>query len=116
MSLNWDARKCTEAWKELDPAKQESLIFGTMAADMGEITEENHEEFFKRYTMFYMACGYPDPYLTLADVKAGIGLSTNVFTTTPAAFRKRLSKVLEDKAQEALYRAKRDQEQANAEG
>lgn len=99
MSLRWDATKC-EKWDEMDPNKRESLIFATLFVDMGEITEKNHEEFYERYVQFNMACGYPDLYLSLADVKSAIGLTTNVFTTTPAAWRKRLVKKLEEKARE----------------
>ena len=56
MSLNWDATKA-EHWEDLDWDKKESLIFATMAVDMGEITEKNYEEFFKRYVMFCDATG-----------------------------------------------------------
>jgi hypothetical protein len=123
MSLNWNATK-VEGWGEIPVNKQESLIFATMFVDMGEITEKNHEEFYERYVQFNMACGYTDLYLSLADVKSAIGLSTNVFTTTPAAWRKRLIKKLEEKAREKLYIAKRDaakaeepaEEVSNAEG
>lgn len=101
MSLNWDATKA-EHWEDLEPQKQESLIFATMAVDMGEITEKNYEEFFKRYAMFSSAADQ-QRYLTLEDVKAGIGLRTNVSTTTPAAFRKRLVSILERHAEDAIY-------------
>jgi hypothetical protein len=83
-----------------------------MFVDMGEITEKNHEEFYERYVQFNMACGYADLYLSADDVKDAIGLSTNVFTTTPAAWRKRLVKILEDKARERVYRLKREAEAA----
>lgn len=101
MSLNWDATKA-EHWEELDWDKKESLVFATMAVDMGEITEKNYEEFFKRYAMFCSAADQ-QRYLTLEDVKRGIGLHTNVSTTTPAAFRKRLVKILEQHADDAIY-------------
>lgn len=107
MSLNWDATK-VKGWDEVDPNKQESLIFATMFVDMGEITEQNHEEFYQRYVQFNMARGSSDLYLTLEDVKGAIGLSTNVFTTTPAAWRKRLIRLIEDRSRETLYRVKRD--------
>jgi hypothetical protein len=102
MSLNWDARKCGERWEALPPEKRESLIFATMFVDMGEITEANHQEFYKRYVQFNMACGYPDLYLTAQDIKDAIGLNTNVSTTTPAAWKKFLIKKLEEKANEKV--------------
>lgn len=102
MSLNWNAKACGDVWDELDPNKRESLIFATMFVDMGEITQKNHVEFYHRYVQFNMACGYPDLYLELADVKAAIGLTTNVATTTPAAWRKWLIQKLEEKAAEKV--------------
>lgn len=113
MSLNWNAKACGDGWEALDPNKRESLIFATMFVDMGEITEKNHEEFYTRYIQFNMACGYQDLYLTLDDVKTAIGLSTNVFTTTPAAWRKFLIKKLEEKAAEKLRAARKALEVPN---
>ena len=101
MSLNWDATRA-EHWDELDWDKKESLIFATLAVDFGEITERNHEEFFKRYAMFCIAAEQKR-YLTLEDVRKGIGLRTNVSTTTPAAYKKRLGGILEQHAADALY-------------
>ena len=108
MSLNWNATK-VKGWDEVDPNKRESLIFATMFVDMGEITEKNHEEFYERYVQFHMATGHGDElYLTLEDVKAAIGLSTNVFTTTPAAWRKRLITLVQNAARDKIYRDKRE--------
>lgn len=107
MSLNWNATK-VEGWNEVDPGKKESLIFATMFVDMGEITEKNHEAFYERYVQFHMATGHgEDLYLTLEDVKGAIGLTTNVFTTTPAAWRKRLITLVENAARDKMYRDKR---------
>jgi hypothetical protein len=113
MSLNWDATKCGERWEALPPEKRESLIFATMFVDMGEITEANHKEFYKRYVQFNMACGYPDLYLTLRDVRDAIGLSTNVSTTTPAAWKKFLLKKLDEKASEKVRALEKEEEVAN---
>lgn len=104
MSLNWNATKCGEAWEALDPYKRESVIFHTMFTDMGQITEANAEEFFQRYIMWNRALGNDAPlYLSAADVKAAIGLSTNVATTTFAAYKKRIIKVMEQKAHEMAH-------------
>jgi hypothetical protein len=116
MSLNWDATKCGEAWEKLPPEKRESLIFATMFVDMGEITEANHKEFYKRYVQFNMACGYPDLYLTGKDVKDAIGLNTNVFTTTPAAWKKFLLKKLDEKANEKVFSAFKELEKEASNG
>lgn len=115
MSLNWNATKCGDAWKALDPSVQESLIFHTMFVDMGEITEANHQEFYERYVQWNMALGYgtSDLYLSAGDVKAAIGLTTNVFTTTPAAYRKRLAKIMQEKAHEKAVSAFKEQEASN---
>ena len=107
MSLNWNATK-VKGWDEVDPNKRESLIFATMFVDMGEITEKNHEDFYQRYVEFNLACGYQDLYLSLEDVKSAIGLTTNVFTTTPAEWRKRLVRLIQDKARDKMYRDKRE--------
>ena len=105
MSLNWDATKA-ERWHELENNKQDALIFSTMAVDMGEITEKNYEEFFKRYAMFCAAIEQ-ERSLKLEDVRKGIGLRTNVSTTTPAAYKKRLYGILERHAEDAIYYQKR---------
>lgn len=112
MSLNWDATKA-EHWEDLDWDKKESLIFATMAVDMGEITEKNYEEFFKRYVMFCDATGQTR-YLTLADVKSAIGLHTNVSTSTPAAYKKRLYGIIERHADDVVWYEKREAEKEEA--
>jgi hypothetical protein len=88
MSLNWNAKN-VEGWEEIPWEKRESAIFATMIVDLGEITLSNHVEWFERYTAYNFACGW-DNYLSFADVKAMIGLTTNVSNTTPAAHRKRV--------------------------
>jgi hypothetical protein len=67
----------------------EAIIFRTMAVDMGEITEENAEEFYKRCKVFSAIHGEPlvktdkegnivSFDITLEDVRNHIGLTTNV--------------------------------------
>jgi hypothetical protein len=104
MSLNWNAKN-VEGWDEIDPGRRESVIFATMAADMGEITEENHEEFYRRTVAFAMAIN-EKPWVSLDDVKACIGLKTNVFTTTQAEHRKRVARIFQDKVRDWIYAEK----------
>lgn len=116
MSLNWDISK-VKNWEELydkgtwkndfefepDPKGKEkrlqtrtdALIWVTMSVGMGQITEKNHEEFFKRVAFletigsaYRMRGGKPVKY-TLEDIKRHIGLSTNVSTETQAKWLKR---------------------------
>lgn len=115
MSLNWDARKCTEAWDKLDPNHKESLIFATMPVGIGVITEENHLEWYGRYLQWNAACGWDDPYLSLSDVKAGIGLSTNVFPkVTDAKFKGILTRKLKERADAKIRQALQELEESNA--
>jgi len=104
MSLNFNGSK-VEKWDEIDPNVRQNVIFGTMCADLGEITEENHEEFYRRTVAFAMAIN-EKPWITLEDVKSMIGLTTNVANTTPAAHRKRMAKIAESKIQDWIYAEK----------
>jgi hypothetical protein len=74
----------------------ETLIFATMAVQMGSITEANADEFYARLK-FIEALDGPfmyqskdgersDRYFTPEDIQAHIGLVCNVSTTTTAAF------------------------------
>lgn len=96
MSLNWNISKCKD-WKRLADKKgwpvTDKLVWATMAVGMGEITERNYEEFYRRLhiieqnngTFFLQHNGQPR-YITLAEVKRRIGLYTNVGTITKAKF------------------------------
>ena len=74
------------------------LIFATMSVGMGSITEKNAKEFFTRLSMHETAFGAfrrdgegkPTPF-TFDEVKAHIGLRTNVSEEANAAFNKRLA-------------------------
>jgi len=112
VSLNWDARKA-ENWDALEWEKKQSLIFSCIPVGIGEITEANHEEWYSRYRQWYIANGWDDPYLTLADVRNGIGLSTNVFPKeTDAKFRKKIAGIVERKAQAIVAEALRQEKEA----
>lgn len=104
MSLNFNGTN-VKGWAEIDPGTRESVIFATMAVDLGEITEANHEEFYERFVAFAFAIG-EKPWISLDDVKSCIGLRTNVFSTTPAEHRKRIAKIRQEKVREWIYAEK----------
>ena len=74
--------------KTLNPVT-DALIWTTMAVDIGQITEENHEKWFKRLLAWELAVHgeryevwHPDGSvrpITLEDVHQHVGLRTNVF-------------------------------------
>lgn len=74
------------------------LIFASMSVAMGSITEKNVKEFATRLNMLETAFGAfrrdgegkPTPF-TFDEVKAHIGLRTNVSEEPNAAFNKRLA-------------------------
>ncbi|USN16714.1 hypothetical protein FANBOY_01070 [Brevundimonas phage vB_BgoS-Fanboy] len=99
----------------------EGLIFATMAVGLGRITEANHREFFARLNLHEKLNGgmrygpAPDHariLYTLADVRAHIGLTTNVSDETAAKWRARY---LDNAAREALYVADQAERRAKAE-
>ena len=74
------------------------LIFASMSVAMGSITDKNAKEFFTRLSMLETAFGAfrrdeegkATPF-TFNEVKAHIGLRTNVSEEANAAFSKRLA-------------------------
>jgi hypothetical protein len=76
-----------------------ALIFVTMSVDIGKITEKNYREFYSRTKFVFALHGstlvtlddneeYKYRDFTLAEVKAHIGLHTNVHDKTHAHFVK----------------------------
>lgn len=133
MSLNWNVSKvansatlCFRIAEHDDPSEgiskgdkllrpaTQALIFATMATGLGDITAKNYREFFARlhfveklngaYRRQQTAPGVHAPvFFTLADVRAHIGLNTNVF---PAETRtKWQARMVENFTREALYKA-----------
>lgn len=106
MSLNVDASRVQNADTvcfvgEGDARKWAPLTtliaFTTMTIDIGEITAENAEEFYCRACLmndlFASASIVPPTEITLADIKAHIGLRTNVLTLTRAKWLAKVTKV-----------------------
>lgn len=106
MSLNVDASRVKNAdtvcfrgegdsreWNPLTTL----IAFTTMTIDIGEITAENAEEFYCRAALmndlYASASNIAPTEITLADIKAHIGLRTNVLTLTRAKWIAKVSKV-----------------------
>jgi hypothetical protein len=132
MSLDWDV-SAVKDHKEITEdgmpwVTTETMIWYTMAIDMGEITEENADEFFKRVSIWEQIHGagmhkrntetdeHEDVFMTLEDVERRIGLSTNVITTDREEWGERLAAIMFDRADLKVSRLKRsrDREQAAA--
>lgn len=85
MSLDWDATRCSPAWKALEPVVQESIIWHTITAEIGTITEDTYVEFYVRVNMWEKLIGTMvqtregPQFITIDNVRAAIGLRTNVF-------------------------------------
>lgn len=95
----------------------EVLIWRTMVVDMGKITPENVNEFAWRLMLYEKVFGGAifdngeERALTYEEVRAHIGLVTNVSTTSRTAWRKRFLKMIED---DLGWKVKREIEKAKA--
>jgi hypothetical protein len=69
----------------------ERIYFVTLVTDLGEITDTNYGEFYARVKVYEVITG--DDYITLADIKRRIGLTTNVSNRTSAQFLKRMTEL-----------------------
>lgn len=121
MSLNWDLSKINggdfkavtqiespyddpnEGIKKGDMIRNPvttAIIWATMAVGLGEITEKNFEEFYRRLHLWehsvqsFLSWGqdkdYANRYITYDEVKAHIGLRTNVSKESDSVFFKKL--------------------------
>lgn len=130
MALNWQLDKIANykqlCWKgegqeQRMNAVTNALIWLQIPILMGEITEKNHVEVFKRISMYEKTQGAfvryhttGDYFITLKDVKEHIGLKTNVREETFAKFKKELMIRIEREANDDVRRQQRDMEEANA--
>jgi len=78
----------------------DALIWLTMALDLRGITSKNVEDFIVRLRLYEMVAGPTN--ITAAQVRAHVGLSTNVSDTTDAQFVKKLSKLMRERALRAI--------------
>ena len=99
MPLNWNIEKVkdykTLCWDESKSMKlkTDSLIWLMIAIDMTRITSKNWKEVYRRVWLVEAFRGegedwIPDPF-TPADIKAHIGLGTNVSTMTSFQWNKK---------------------------
>ena len=99
----WEGGEKTEAGVYVQTLAARCLVIVTMTIDMGTITEKNWTEFFRRLHAVERLMGaqrrrkkrdsddkWEDVFFTPAEVKAHIGIRTNVAKTTDAQWRKRL--------------------------
>lgn len=82
-----------------------ALIWSTMGIGMGEITADNYEEFYRRLVAMALATGSTmllsdgkNRPITLAEVKAHIGLKCNVSYENPLAFQMKLGRRVTERA------------------
>ena len=114
MSLSWDITKVedykSKCWievegeehKQLNPVT-DAIIWACMAVDMQQITAKNAEEFYTRYLMFNRVIGNEDYFrFKFEDVKAHVGMWTNVTTRTKAQFHKRVAEILRDRTERTI--------------
>ncbi len=92
--------------KVLNPVTQ-NIVFATMNAGIGHITEKNYIEFFLRIRASDAMSPWPaaPSPIKLEDVKAHIGLRTNVIDEPRAKWCKR---IFEADIREIEYRQRRD--------
>jgi len=95
MSLNYDLRGVKDlaitCYTEADTLRRETqtLIFSTIAVMMYEITDANAEEFYARLVFWERLHSIDDDEegkITLATVRAHIGLKTNADRRSSRAF------------------------------
>jgi hypothetical protein len=101
-------------------AVSEAIIFNLMRIGITAITEENWEKVFTRIHMMELvdkplliASNYDGEItripITPEDIKAHIGLSTNVSTESDAAFKKKIMQILTEKAEFNLKQFKAEE-------
>lgn len=125
MALRWDIREIDDhkklCYTENDDGTfnvhpvTDNLIWGTMAVELGGITEENAQEFYIRLCEYAAASGFDVPPVSLEDVRRHIGLKTNVGSTKPgkwAQWRKKLACIWRDRIERELRWAAEEKEAA----
>jgi hypothetical protein len=112
MALHWNITDCnnyetlqveeTGEWSITN-----GLIWGTLAADMGQITKSNVAEFYARIKVWELVTGslltrhnqetdtWEGYFITFADIQKRIGLTTNVSTVTITNWFKRIDRIME---------------------
>lgn len=98
MSLNWDSNKCANPTPadENEAGGRECLIWGSIATDMGEITEKNVDEWLFRFK-FLESVGksITNQPMTRSVIERWVGLRMNVVTLTRKKWMKRVMEQIE---------------------
>jgi hypothetical protein len=101
--LDWSIASCANHEK-LDRHILSRVVWETLTVDMGHIRNEADVVKFIRRLYMVVACGLyeVEDLLTVEQVRPFIGLTTNVVTTTDAAFKKKCMALLERKVRERV--------------
>lgn len=101
MALNFDFSKCKDIKYvgDKDWSMTDKIIWLTMVVGIPEIKEDNAEEFYKRVNLTERLFGgwFLNRDIELEDIKARIGLKTNVAKLNRAKFVERQAKHFFDK-------------------
>ncbi len=105
MSLDYDFREVDTSDFDDDQYRiLDILIWGTLALDLGEITEKNIKEWAFRMGFYDATLGgtsYYEKNVPIEGLKKCIGLKTNVFTTTRTKFIKKCVDRLKERCERA---------------
>lgn len=100
MSLNWDSTKCNpaEPVDDNDFNSRECMIWGSVAVDIGEITEKNIDEWvFRLRFLDRLGRGITNTPVPESVVRRWIGLKMNVVTEPRKKWmKKRLDRLERD--------------------
>lgn len=117
MSLDWNNTKVRTDlamdtperkawWDSIDWDMFQSMTFATMSTGINHIKDVKvAQEFYRRYTLFGIACGSPEPYFTLEFLYEFVGFRTNASSKTLAEFKKTCWEVMSRNADSKLRTA-----------
>lgn len=100
MALSFDLTKIKNSdtvcfdKKQMRPVTN-ALIWGTIIAELGTITEQNASEFYLRLKLADAACNNEYKDVTAKDVRDHIGLHCNVADLSFAKFSQKLKRMVE---------------------
>lgn len=103
MSLNWDSTKCANPVpaNETEAGERECLIWGSIGLDLGEITQENVNEWFFRFKFLEkINRGFTTQPMTMDVIQRWVGLRMNVISQTR---KKWIKRVMEQVEREVVY-------------
>lgn len=98
MSLNWDANRCANPTPadSNEAGGRECLIWGSIALDMGDISDKNVDEWFFRFK-FLESVGrsITNQPMTRSVIERWVGLRMNVITLPRKKWMKRVMEQVE---------------------